>query len=224
MALPSCLMPMVLISKLIATVLSTIMEGIHHHWLSRIFRLSLRTTKFRDQVELATRIDPTISEDSRVRLICPVLLELLILCMDISKITRKPSKTSKHGHENQKSTKRSQRIKAEARKVRPQSNPGPNLQFPKVFYEARGEEWTAEGRGGASGGAGRGAVTVRGRLDKMYYAISRCCKQKSKWRGGENEGKVYSDSVAGSSKLQGGGALGVEAENKGPNQSSSMDY
>ncbi|GJZ96643.1 hypothetical protein Tco_0668977 [Tanacetum coccineum] len=29
----------------------------------------------------------------------------------------------KHGHENQKSTKRSQRIKAEARKVKPQSNP-----------------------------------------------------------------------------------------------------
>ncbi|GKF48509.1 hypothetical protein Tco_0141760, partial [Tanacetum coccineum] len=31
---------------------------------------------------------------------------------DISKITRKQSKTSKHGHENQKSTKRSQRTKA----------------------------------------------------------------------------------------------------------------
>ncbi|GJW22659.1 hypothetical protein Tco_0033281 [Tanacetum coccineum] len=42
---------------------------------------------------------------------------------DKSKITRKQSKTSKHGHENQKSTKRSQRIKAEARKVKPQSNP-----------------------------------------------------------------------------------------------------
>ncbi|GJS69890.1 retrovirus-related pol polyprotein from transposon TNT 1-94 [Tanacetum coccineum] len=40
---------------------------------------------------------------------------------DISKITRKQSKTSKHGHENQKSTKRSQRIKAEARKVKLQS-------------------------------------------------------------------------------------------------------
>ncbi|GJW17380.1 reverse transcriptase domain-containing protein [Tanacetum coccineum] len=34
-------------------------------------------------------IDPTISEDSRVR-----------CCTDISEITRKPSKTSKHGHEN----------------------------------------------------------------------------------------------------------------------------
>ncbi|GKA79477.1 hypothetical protein Tco_0786073 [Tanacetum coccineum] len=41
------------------------------------------------------------------------------LCTDISKITRKQSKTGKHGHENQKSTKRSQRIKAEARKVKP---------------------------------------------------------------------------------------------------------
>ncbi|GKF12050.1 hypothetical protein Tco_0049976 [Tanacetum coccineum] len=40
-------------------------------------------------------------------------------CTDISEITRKPSKTGKHGHENQKSTKRSQRLKAEARKVKP---------------------------------------------------------------------------------------------------------
>ncbi|GJS84459.1 hypothetical protein Tco_0751000 [Tanacetum coccineum] len=39
---------------------------------------------------------------------------------DKSKITRKQSKSSKHGHENQKSTKRSQRSKAEARKVKPQ--------------------------------------------------------------------------------------------------------
>ncbi|GKE99251.1 hypothetical protein Tco_0022602, partial [Tanacetum coccineum] len=38
---------------------------------------------------------------------------------DKSKITRKQSKTGKHGHENQKSTKRSQRIKAEARKAKP---------------------------------------------------------------------------------------------------------
>ncbi|GJX84992.1 putative reverse transcriptase domain-containing protein [Tanacetum coccineum] len=42
---------------------------------------------------------------------------------DISKITRKQSKMGKHGHENQKSTKRSQRFKAKARKVKPQSNP-----------------------------------------------------------------------------------------------------
>ncbi|GJR52005.1 hypothetical protein Tco_1402526, partial [Tanacetum coccineum] len=62
MALPSCLMSMVRISKSIATVLSTTMEGIHHHWLSRTSRLSLRITKFRDRVELATRIDPTIFE------------------------------------------------------------------------------------------------------------------------------------------------------------------
>ncbi|GJY56521.1 hypothetical protein Tco_0455636 [Tanacetum coccineum] len=41
-------------------------------------------------------------------------------CMDILKITRKQSKTGKHGHENQKSTKRSQRIKAEARNIKPQ--------------------------------------------------------------------------------------------------------
>ncbi|GJR90342.1 zf-CCHC domain-containing protein [Tanacetum coccineum] len=43
--------------------------------------------------------------------------------MDKSQITRKQSNSSKHGHENQKSSKRSQRFKAEARKVKPQSNP-----------------------------------------------------------------------------------------------------
>ncbi|GKE93021.1 hypothetical protein Tco_1574116 [Tanacetum coccineum] len=66
MALQSCLMPMVLISKSTATVLSTTMEGIHHHWLSETSRLSLRTTEFRDRVELATRINPTFQESSRV--------------------------------------------------------------------------------------------------------------------------------------------------------------
>ncbi|GJT17641.1 hypothetical protein Tco_0876347 [Tanacetum coccineum] len=38
---------------------------------------------------------------------------------DILEITRKQLKTGKHGHENQKSTKRSQRFKAEARNVKP---------------------------------------------------------------------------------------------------------
>ncbi|GJW11166.1 hypothetical protein Tco_1576993 [Tanacetum coccineum] len=51
------------------------------------------------------------------------LPDLHFRCKDISKITRKQSKTGKHGHENQKSSKRSQRFKAEARKVKPQSNP-----------------------------------------------------------------------------------------------------
>ncbi|GJS06453.1 hypothetical protein Tco_0363249 [Tanacetum coccineum] len=49
----------------------------------------------------------------------PVPSPLLLISTDISKITRKQSKTGNHGHENQKSTKRSQRIKAEARKVKP---------------------------------------------------------------------------------------------------------
>ncbi|GJV04279.1 hypothetical protein Tco_1337848 [Tanacetum coccineum] len=40
-------------------------------------------------------------------------------CTDKSEIARKQSRTGKHGHGNQKSTKRSQRIKAEARKVKP---------------------------------------------------------------------------------------------------------
>ncbi|GJT43569.1 reverse transcriptase domain-containing protein [Tanacetum coccineum] len=47
-------------------------------FLMKVFySLSLRTNKFRDRVELATRINPTIPEDSRVR------------CTDISKFTRK---------------------------------------------------------------------------------------------------------------------------------------
>ncbi|GJS09978.1 hypothetical protein Tco_0366774 [Tanacetum coccineum] len=62
---------MVLISKSTATVSSTTMEGIHHHWLSRTSRLSLRTTEFRDRVELATRINPTFQESSRVRCLIP---------------------------------------------------------------------------------------------------------------------------------------------------------
>ncbi|GKB44855.1 putative ribonuclease H-like domain-containing protein, partial [Tanacetum coccineum] len=60
--------------------------------------------------------------------------------MDKSKITRKQSKASKHGHENQKSSKRSQRYKAEAKSLaissfmKPQ---GPILQIPKVIYNLK---------------------------------------------------------------------------------------
>ncbi|GKD20419.1 hypothetical protein Tco_1222122, partial [Tanacetum coccineum] len=53
----------------------------------------------------------------------PSGLILPLIGTDKPKITRKQSKASKHGHENQKSTKRSQRSKAAARKVKPQSNP-----------------------------------------------------------------------------------------------------
>ncbi|GJY27749.1 reverse transcriptase domain-containing protein [Tanacetum coccineum] len=52
---PNCLMHDGSNFKSIAHRLSTIMEGIHHHLLFRTSRLSLRTTKFRDRVELATR-------------------------------------------------------------------------------------------------------------------------------------------------------------------------
>ncbi|GKA10104.1 hypothetical protein Tco_0689537 [Tanacetum coccineum] len=58
-------------------------------------------------------------------------------CTDKSKITRKQSKASKHGHENQKSSKRSQRSKALANFLLQ----GPFLQFPKVIYNLkRGNE------------------------------------------------------------------------------------
>ncbi|GJW98474.1 hypothetical protein Tco_0180282 [Tanacetum coccineum] len=52
---------------------------------------------------------------------------------DKSKITRKQSKASKHGHENQKSSKRSQRSKALANFLLQ----GPFLQFPKVIYNLK---------------------------------------------------------------------------------------
>ncbi|GKA61616.1 hypothetical protein Tco_0761135 [Tanacetum coccineum] len=128
MALPSCLMPMVLISKSTATVLSTYNGGDAQHWLSGPPRLSARITKFRDRVELATRILPTNSLKPLVSgVVSPVSTRashpLVEFSTDKSKITRKQSKASKHGHENQKSTKRSQRSKAEARKKQASINP-----------------------------------------------------------------------------------------------------
>ncbi|GKA55514.1 calcium/proton exchanger [Tanacetum coccineum] len=56
-----------------------------------------------------------------------------LISMDKSKITRKQSKVSKHGHENQKSSKRSQRSKALANFLLQ----GPILQFPKVIYNLK---------------------------------------------------------------------------------------
>ncbi|GJT64772.1 DNA-directed DNA polymerase [Tanacetum coccineum] len=57
----------------------------------------------------------------------------VVIGMDKSKITRKQSKASKHGHENQKSSKRSQRSKALANFLLQ----GPFLQFPKVIYNLK---------------------------------------------------------------------------------------
>ncbi|GJZ64343.1 reverse transcriptase domain-containing protein [Tanacetum coccineum] len=54
-----------------------------------------------------SKIEPTISEDSRV-----------LCCTDISKITRKPSKTGKHGHEERKSTKEARDAKPKPGKVK----------------------------------------------------------------------------------------------------------
>ncbi|GJR57384.1 retrovirus-related pol polyprotein from transposon TNT 1-94 [Tanacetum coccineum] len=57
------------------------------------------------------RIDPTSSKASRVR-----------CCTDISNITRKLSKTGKHGHEKRKSTREAKDSKLEPEKVNLQSN------------------------------------------------------------------------------------------------------
>ncbi|GKF32032.1 hypothetical protein Tco_0101830, partial [Tanacetum coccineum] len=57
-----------------------------------------------------------------------------LISMDKSKITRKQSKASKHGHENQKSTKpKPQKTKALANF----HLQGPILQFPKVIYNLK---------------------------------------------------------------------------------------
>nr|GFB07009.1 hypothetical protein [Tanacetum cinerariifolium] len=47
---------MVVISKLIVIDSSTIIEETRHHWRFRMLLLSLRTTEYRDRVELTTRI------------------------------------------------------------------------------------------------------------------------------------------------------------------------
>ncbi|GJX05144.1 hypothetical protein Tco_0191060 [Tanacetum coccineum] len=74
--------------------------------------------------------------------ICDILLVgyywchllLFVIGMDKSKITRKQSKASKHGHENQKSTKpKPQKTKALANF----HLQGPFLQFPKVIYNLK---------------------------------------------------------------------------------------
>ncbi|GJX68165.1 hypothetical protein Tco_0303892 [Tanacetum coccineum] len=64
-----------------------------------------------------------------------ICLYLCFVCAgtDKSKITRKQSKSSKHGHENQKSSKRSQRSKALANF----HLQGPILQFPKDLYNLK---------------------------------------------------------------------------------------
>ncbi|GJR24131.1 retrovirus-related pol polyprotein from transposon TNT 1-94 [Tanacetum coccineum] len=64
-----------------------------------------------------------------------------VICADKSKITRKHSKASKHGHENQKSAKpKPQKTKAEAKRSQASTKAlanfhlqGPILQFPKVL-------------------------------------------------------------------------------------------
>ncbi|GJU72796.1 reverse transcriptase domain-containing protein [Tanacetum coccineum] len=57
-----------------------------------------------------SKIEPTISEASRVR-----------CCTDMSKFTRKPSKTGKHGHEKRKSTREAKDSKPKPEKVKLQS-------------------------------------------------------------------------------------------------------
>ncbi|GJT54141.1 reverse transcriptase domain-containing protein [Tanacetum coccineum] len=82
-------------------------------------------TEFRDRFELRLR---TLLTNSMKPLVSGVVSRT-----DKSKITRKQSKASKHGHENQKSSKRSQKSKALANF----HLQGPFLHFSKVIYNLR---------------------------------------------------------------------------------------
>nr|GFA35324.1 reverse transcriptase domain-containing protein [Tanacetum cinerariifolium] len=60
---------MVAISKLIVIDSSTIMEENHHRWRFRMLLLSLKTTEYRDRVELTTRINLPKIEDFLCRIL-----------------------------------------------------------------------------------------------------------------------------------------------------------
>ncbi|GJU33674.1 ribonuclease H-like domain-containing protein [Tanacetum coccineum] len=60
---------------------------------------------------------------------------------DKSKITRNQSKTSKHGHENQKSTKRSQGFKTKAIKVKPAAKSSHSGQTKVILFSIHNDEW-----------------------------------------------------------------------------------
>ncbi|GJR42368.1 reverse transcriptase domain-containing protein [Tanacetum coccineum] len=81
--------------------------------------------------QLNSGILPTISLKSLVSGVVSRSTQALIHCTDKSKITRKQSKASKPGHENQKSTKLKPKALANFHLQ------GPILQFPKVIYNLK---------------------------------------------------------------------------------------
>ncbi|GJS57221.1 putative reverse transcriptase domain-containing protein [Tanacetum coccineum] len=103
---------------------------------NRIFNVGDQVLLFNSRLKIFSGklksrwIDPTISEDSRVR-----------CCTDISKITRNQSKTGKHGQENQKSTKEAKERKSVQK---PEAKPGKVKPSVKVYTsetQARCHEW-----------------------------------------------------------------------------------
>ncbi|GKD32977.1 hypothetical protein Tco_1248486 [Tanacetum coccineum] len=87
----------------------------------RFYLLSLRTTKFRDRVELATRINPTFQESSRVRCLNSEALEFLILCAKLvwicqisQEISQKRTRERMSDQEAKEIKSRSQRDHASA--------------------------------------------------------------------------------------------------------------
>ncbi|GJZ11395.1 reverse transcriptase domain-containing protein [Tanacetum coccineum] len=117
MALPNCLIPMVQISKSTATALSIIMEGIHHHWLSQISKLSLRTIKFMDGRSRA--VDSGLIQQFLKTLVSGVVSRFTRASHPLYGYIKNHKKTIKNGQTRARETeehKRSQKCKAKARK------------------------------------------------------------------------------------------------------------
>ncbi|GJV90673.1 hypothetical protein Tco_1538486 [Tanacetum coccineum] len=91
----------------------------HEYQLSNKEKQIERMMIYWEQVEYEVSDDDDDSDLKSTARSVPKDYELEDTGTDISEIIRKPAKTGKHGHENQRSTKRSQRIKAEARKLKP---------------------------------------------------------------------------------------------------------
>ncbi|GKC09353.1 hypothetical protein Tco_1000963, partial [Tanacetum coccineum] len=104
--------------------------------LSQFHLLSLRTNEFRDRVKLCDSV--TKNKALRGRHPMPILFYFSFYnmlcceeaCTDISKITRKPSKTGKHGHEERKSTK-------EARDAKPKPGKREIVKFRALFVSLK---------------------------------------------------------------------------------------
>ncbi|GJR60715.1 reverse transcriptase domain-containing protein [Tanacetum coccineum] len=78
------------------------------------------------------------SEDLACSVLCPGIIELPILCRDKTTITRKPSKTGKHGHGKRKSTKEARNSRPKSKSQSSQSTLGQLRSEREGFYQSKG--------------------------------------------------------------------------------------